>query len=104
MSLQSAFPFVFTFLPQKPVVVEVSNDALSSDGGLIPIRQFDEQIGFTSPIAEVLDDRRESNLTSHSFASMIRQRIYGILADYLVPLPQIKDLKSYAAMAGCKFL
>lgn len=82
MSLQSAFPFVFTFLPQKPVVVEVSNDALSSDGGLIPIRQFDEQIGFTSQIAEVLDDRRESNLTSHSFASMIRQRIYGILADY----------------------
>ena len=82
MTLQSVFPFVFTFLPQKPVVVEVSNDALSSDGGLIPIRQFDEQIGFTSQIAEVLDDRRESNLTSHSFASMIRQRIYGILADY----------------------
>jgi hypothetical protein len=82
MSNQSAFPFVFNFLLQKPVVVEVSNDALASDGGLIPIRQFDEQIGFTSQIAEALDDPRESNLTANSLVSMIRQRIYGILADY----------------------
>lgn len=82
MSLQSAFPFVFSFLPQKPIVVEVSNEALSSDGGLIPIRQFDEQIGFTCQIAEALDDRRDSALTAHSLVSMIRQRIYGILADY----------------------
>lgn len=82
MSLQSAFPFVFNFLPQKAVVVEVSNEALSSDGGLIPIRQFDEQIGFTSQIAEALDDHRDANLTAHSFVSMIRQRLFGILADY----------------------
>ena len=45
MSLQSAFPFVFNFLPQKAVVVEVSNEALSSDGGLIPIRQFERREG-----------------------------------------------------------
>ena len=82
MSLQSAFPFVFNFLPQKPIVVEVSNEALSTDGGLIPIRQFDEQIGFTRLIADALDDRRDSNLTAHSLVSMIRQRIFGILADY----------------------
>ena len=82
MSLQSAFPFVFNFLPQKAVVVEVSNEALSSDGGLIPIRQFDEQIGFTSQIAEALDDLSDANLTAHTFVSMIRQRLFGILADY----------------------
>ena len=82
MCLQSAFPFVSSFLPQKAVVVEVSNEALSSDGGLIPIRQFDEQIGFTSQIAEALDDHRDANLTAHSFVSMIRQRLFGILADY----------------------
>ena len=34
MNLQSAFPFLFDFLPHKPVVVEVSNEALSSDGGI----------------------------------------------------------------------
>lgn len=82
MSLQSAFPFVFPFLPQKPLVVEVSNEALSSDGGLIPIRQFDERIGFTRQIAEVINDHRDANLTAHSFVSKIRQRLFGILADY----------------------
>ena len=46
------------------------------------MRQFDEQIGFTRQIAEALDDRRNANLTAHSLVSMIRQRIYGILADY----------------------
>ena len=82
MNLQSAFPFVFDFLPHKPVVVEVSNEALSSDGGLIPIRQFDELIGFTQQIADALQDQRDAKLTKHSLISMIRQRIYGIIADY----------------------
>ena len=82
MNLQSAFPFVFDFLPHKPVVVEVSNEALSSDGGLIPIRQFDELIGFTQQIADALLDQRDVKLTKHSLISMIRQRIYGIIADY----------------------
>ena len=52
MILQSAFPIVFNFLPQKPIVVEVSNETLSTYGGLVPIHQFDEHIGFTRLIAE----------------------------------------------------
>lgn len=42
MSLQSAFPYVFNFLPKKPIFAEVSNEALSTDGGLIPIRLFND--------------------------------------------------------------
>ena len=82
MNLRSAFPSVFDFLPDKQVVVEVLNEALSSDGGLIPIRQFDELIGFTQQIADALQDQRDAKLTKHSLISMIRQRIYGIIADY----------------------
>jgi hypothetical protein len=52
MILHSAFPIVFNFLPQKPIVVEVSNEALSKYGGLVQIHQFDEHIGFTRLIAE----------------------------------------------------
>ena len=36
----------------------------------------------TRQIAEAHDDRRDSALTAHSLVSMIRQRIYGIIADY----------------------
>jgi hypothetical protein len=71
------------FLPQKPVVVEVSKARLSSDAGLLPIRQFDEQIRFTERFAAALQDLRDPVFTQHSLRSMVRQRIYGILADYV---------------------
>lgn len=82
MSLQSAFPFVFDFLRKTPIVVETSNSMISSDAGLLAIRQFDEKIGFTRAISDALDDHRNPRLIAHSMQAMLRQRIYGILADY----------------------
>jgi hypothetical protein len=54
VSLQSVFPFVLDFLPQKPVVVEVSKTQLNTDAGLLPIRQFNEQVRFTERFAAAL--------------------------------------------------
>jgi hypothetical protein len=82
MSLQSVFPFVLDFLPQKPVVLEVSEARLSSDAGLLPVRQFDESLRFTEMFAEALRETRDLTFTRHSLISMVRQRVYGILADY----------------------
>src|SRR5512144_642002 len=82
MSLQSVPLLSFDFLPSRPVEIEVSPAPLTSDAGLIPIRQFDEQIRLTEQFAAVLDDPRDPTLTRQSLLSMVRQRIYGILADY----------------------
>ena len=82
MILQPAFPFVFDFLRKTPIVVETSDAMISSDAGLLAIRQFDERIGFTKAIADALDDNRDPRLIAHSMLAMLRQRIYGILADY----------------------
>jgi hypothetical protein len=82
MSLQSVPLFSFDFLPSRPVEIEVSSAPLTSDAGLIPIRQFDEQIRLTEQFAAVLHDPRDPTLTQQSLLSMVRQRIYGILADY----------------------
>jgi hypothetical protein len=54
---------------------------LSSDAGLLPIRQFDEVIGLTQQFADALDDPRRPT-SPHQFLEMCRSRIYGILADY----------------------
>jgi hypothetical protein len=72
----------FDFLSSRPVEIEVSPAPLTSDAGLLPIRQFDEQIRFTEQFAAVLEDRRDPTLTQQSLLSMVRQRVYGILADY----------------------
>jgi hypothetical protein len=62
--------------------MEISPAALSSDTGLLPVRQFDERIGLTSGFADALRDTRDPTFTKQSLLGMVRQRIYGIIADY----------------------
>jgi hypothetical protein len=82
MSIQSAWQLQLDFFDARPIVIEPSQALLSSDGGLLPIRQFDERIGLTAAFAQVLDDPRDPDLSEHTFLEMVRSRIYGILADY----------------------
>jgi DDE family transposase len=82
MSLQSVPLFSFDFLPSRPVEIEVSPAPLTSDAGLLPVRQFDQRIRLTEQFAAALDDRRDPSLTQQSLLSMVRQRVFGILADY----------------------
>jgi len=80
MSLQGVWSECLGFLGQKPVVVENSAGRLSSDAGLLVVREFDERIGLTQQFAAVLDDQRQE--PTHSLLAMVRQRVYGILAGY----------------------
>jgi hypothetical protein len=82
MSLQSVPLLSFDFLPARPVAIEVSPAPLTSDAGLLPIRQFDDRIRLTEQLAAALHDPRDPRLTRQSLLSMVRQRVYGILADY----------------------
>jgi hypothetical protein len=72
----------FDFLGGKPVVVAPQQTQLTSDAGLLPIRQLDERLGLTAAFAAALHDRRDPEAITHSFAEMVRMRIYGILAGY----------------------
>ncbi len=82
MDGQSAFLLAFDFGTSKPVVVEPSAAQVSSDAGLIPFRQLDEQLGLTEQLVECLTDRRHVGYVCHTFLEMVRMRTYGILADY----------------------
>ena len=82
MDGQCAFQLGFNFFTSKPIVVEPSDAQISSDAGLLPVRQLDEQIGLTRQFAEALADRRHSGYVDHTFLEMTRMRIYGVLADY----------------------
>jgi hypothetical protein len=82
MSLQSVPLLSFNFFPSRPVQLEISPAPLTSDAGLLPIRQFDGQIRLTEQFAAAIEDLRDPLFTRHSLLSMVRQRIYGIVADY----------------------
>jgi hypothetical protein len=74
--------FDLDFFEPLPIHVETSDAPLTSDAGLLPLRQFDQRIGLTHQFAQVLDDPRDPDLIDHSFADMVRMRIFGILAGY----------------------
>jgi DDE family transposase len=84
MSSQGVSPSVeqisFEFFADLPVIVQRSAGQLSSDAGLLPIRQFDQRWGFTSRMAACLFDPRVD--PHHTLPEMLRQRVYGILAGY----------------------
>ena len=82
MDQQSAFQLSFHSLGFKPIVVEPSAAQVTSDAGLLPFRELDEQIDLTRQFADALEDRRHASYTDHTFLEMTRMRIYGILADY----------------------
>src|SRR4051812_27585947 len=82
MSLHSDPFFSFDFLPERPLEIEISSAPLTSDAGLLPVRQLDQSLRLTEQFAAALDDRRDPTLTRQSLLSMVRQRVYGILADY----------------------
>ena len=82
MSQQPAWSVSFDFLGKTEIVVQPSAAALSSDAGLLPIRQFDERIGLTAGFAAALRDARDPGRVEHTILEMVRSRVYGIVAGY----------------------
>lgn len=78
MILPSVESLDFDFLAQKPVVVQSRPQAISSDAGLIPIRQFDQRRRYTQRLAGCLVDRRAT--CDHTHEQRVRQRLYVTLA------------------------
>lgn len=81
MIIQSVWQKSFGFFG-KPVVVQPGEAELTSDAGLMPIREFDQRIGLTEQFAAALTDLRYQPSVMHSLREMVRMRIFGILADY----------------------
>ncbi|TWU37725.1 hypothetical protein Q31b_45140 [Novipirellula aureliae] len=80
MSLQSAQQFVFGFWDNKPIEFEQVEENLSSDGGLIAFYQIDQKLGWTKSLANLISDPRSD--PTHTALSIVRQRIFGIIAGY----------------------
>ena len=55
---------------------------VSSDGGLVLLRQVGRWIELTKSLAKRLPDKRDPDKIDHSLESMLRQRIYGLALGY----------------------
>lgn len=72
----------FSFHPDLPITVRFDAPETSSDGGLLLLRQMDEQLGLTAGFAACLPDGRDPARVLHSRHEQTRQRIFQIALGY----------------------
>jgi Transposase DDE domain group 1 len=82
MSIPPAWPQVLNFFG-TPLVLEPSPGKLTSDAGLLPVRQFDQRIGLPRAFAGALDDPLHPDLTGHRLLGRARARANGLRAGYV---------------------
>ena len=62
--------------------VDFQGSRVTSDGGLVLVRELDERLGFGELIEEHLTDSRHGKNTQFPFADLLRQSVYSRLAGY----------------------
>ena len=77
-SKQLAFPF---FKPAR-LTATFDGGSIVSDGGLLLVRQFDEEVRFTESLARLIPDPRHPVILVHPQVELIRQRLFQIIAGY----------------------
>lgn len=70
------------FPTARRLEVQFSELQLSSDGGLLLVRQLDEQLQLSTQMAACLHDPRDPNRVTHSMVQLVCQRLYQIVAGY----------------------
>lgn len=64
------------------IEADFTGGALSSDGGLMLVRQVDRKIGLSRAIAAALTDPRAPERITHPLCDLVAQRLYGLCCGY----------------------
>ena len=72
----------FARLCGKHLQADFDGGTLSSDGGVLFLREIEDQVGIIRRMAGALDDPRDARYTDHRYEEMLRQRIFQIACGY----------------------
>jgi hypothetical protein len=75
-------PLLFQDLAARKVVADFSGGTLSSDGGVLLLRQVDGGLGVTRSLAACFFDGRQQVYVDHSVRQLVAQRVYGLALGY----------------------
>lgn len=71
-------PLLFEGLGARRVVADFSGGHLSSDGGVLLLRQIDRGLGVSRSLAACFRDQRNPDYVEHSLEQLLAQRLYGL--------------------------
>jgi len=80
--IEASQPLFFDDLGRRQVQADFSGGTLSSDGGVLLLRQADAALGLTRSLAGCFVDGRQQIYVDHSVAQLLAQRIYGLALGY----------------------
>src|ERR1700680_4093016 len=72
----------FQLLFNASLKVDFQGSRVTSDGGLILVRELDERLGLQKLIEEQLSDSRQGLNKQFTLADLLRQSVYSRLAGY----------------------
>jgi hypothetical protein len=74
----NSLPIEFPGFGARKIQADFSGGEVSTDGGILLLRQVDRWIGLTKRLAQVLPDPRDPDRITHSLETLLQQRIYGL--------------------------
>ncbi len=74
--------FGFPAVSRKKVSAAFDGGMLSSDGGVLVLRDIERRLGLAERLSSCLKDRRDPDLITHTIADMLRLRMFAIAAGY----------------------
>ena len=86
-------PLLFQDLGSRKVIADFSGGTLSSDGGVLFLRQVDQQLGLSRRLAACFGDQRNPIFVEHSVQELLAQRLYGQALGY-------EDLNDHQQLRG----
>ena len=67
---------------QPKLVVDFAGGTLTTDAGLLLVREFDRQLGLSADVVSRITDTRDARYVTHELDALVRQRLYQIAAGY----------------------
>ena len=87
------FKIDFGRFGRRLIEADFSGGDLSSDGGLLLLRQVDAHLGLSRAAAAAIPDPRDPERITHSLRDLLAQRLYGLCCGY-------EDLNDHQTLRG----
>lgn len=93
----------FAALGRRKVVAKFDGGRMSSDAGVLLLREINERCGLTRRLAECFTDYRDRSRVEHGVEGMLAQRIFGLCLGYedLNDHDGLRDDPAMALAVGC---
>ena len=87
----TSLSFEFPACRRRRIEADFSGGEITSNGGVLLLRQADRLLGLTASVAGRLADARQRGKVEHGFTAMLRQRVFALALGY-------EDVNDHAAL------